>query len=515
MGSIVALCCAFSSHLVPLLRDPWLAPALTVLTVPLSLLAFQDLVKHRDQPAENIASADAQRQRFESPGRMARGVAHDVNNLLSRLSGHLELTRADLARSQPVDTHLQKAARAVERAGQLQRKLLAYPGEGMPPPLPLDPTPMQMALQKEAVAGVGQDILQEVHFDGPLPSLHILEADLHSLVQNLVLNAKEAIDESGRVVVKVAFEPVATPPAEAQGCILDGSPCTSLSVEDDGPGMSPAVLSKILEPFYTTKGEGRGMGPVSVLAVVREVGGALLVESEPGNGTRVRAWFPIAESSVTAEEQQRDADLPRGKILLVDDNPGVLEVLYQLLEMMGHQVASTHNAQDALNLLRTSPEEFDRALLDIRMPNMDGMELAQALLKQDPDVQIHLMSGDEPGSRIQEVFAPDQVQFLRNPLLPQTLENTSLPPRAKIHRPQNLRVKYGVPGTRPRVEYGVPGTHRNSPELSRKSRVPGTQERRSRLQAGWVLGLAGVVQPRQEAQGPARAASCAAADGSD
>jgi PAS domain S-box-containing protein len=360
-------------------------------------------------------------QKLESLGVLAGGVAHDFNNLLTGILGHasLLLARTDLDRS--TRDSLLQIEHASQRAAELCRQMLAYSGQGR-----IAVQPVELGELVRDTAGLLQlSLARRARLCLDLaPNLPPVIADItqiRQIVMNLVLNASEAlIDGSGEITLRTGR--VRADAALFATCVLapelPGGDYVLLEVADTGAGMSPAVLARIFDPFYTTKFTGRGLGLAAVLGIVRGHQGALHVASEPGHGTTFRLYLPAA-TAVAAPSPAAGAHaaaLPALRILLVDDDAAVRETVSALLVAFGHTVESASDGTAALARFSAAPAAFDLAVLDLTMPGLGGPALLRRLRQLRPGLPVLLISGyTEEHAAAAELLAEPRVAFLAKP----------------------------------------------------------------------------------------------------
>jgi two-component system, cell cycle sensor histidine kinase and response regulator CckA len=342
-----------------------------------------------------------QSQKMEAIGRLAGGVAHDFNNLLTVIQGHVQLIRDDLPDGSPVDQDLGQVLKEVERAASLTRQLLAF-------------SRRQVLIEKTIDLGrhlrgmeamLRRFIPERIHleFDSG-DGRSLVRADpgqLQQVVLNLTVNAKDAIEERGTIAFGVERRTISPTDAETIPWYVRPGEYVALVVQDDGCGMDPDVKARIFEPFFTTKpeGEGTGLGLSMVFGIVKQSGGHIVVESEPGGGTRFELLLPVVEGEV--EEGEAEAPRPsRGRdqggdetILLVEDEASVRAVARRVLERWGYTVLEARNGEEALAAAERHGNEIDLVVSDIVMPEMGGAELVDRLRERLPQVPIILMSG--------------------------------------------------------------------------------------------------------------------------
>ena len=293
-------------------------------------------------------------QKLESLGVLAGGIAHDFNNLLTSVMGNAELARQQLGQGSPARRHMDLCIRAVGRAADLTRRLLAYAGKGSYERQRLDLAEQVREVVDLLRPGVISGLRIELELQADMPPLSVDRTQLHQVLMNLLLNAVEACDPAaGRVLLRTARVdevPVAAgaqqgPPGEAFG------PHALIEVVDNGAGMDEATLGRIFDPFFSTKFTGRGLGLAAVQGIVRSHGGLLAVDSRPGNGARFRVWLPLDVAPVLPAARD-GAPTAGARLLVVDDDATVREVSASMLEALGFEAAVAESGERALELVR-------------------------------------------------------------------------------------------------------------------------------------------------------------------
>ena len=342
----------------------------------------------------------------ESLALLAGGVAHDFNNLLVPIIGNIELAMQDLPHRSRAGESLLLAEQAAQRAAELARQMLTYSGRGQVKNHGFDMNALVVemsALLSSSLPGK-VDLATDFH-DGPL---HV-EGDptqLRQLVMNLVINAADAMaGEAGEVVVTTGRgRPTAPELDEAfLGEELADEPCAYLEVRDGGRGIDAETRKRIFEPFFSTKSTGRGLGMSVVLGIVRGHGGALVVHSTPGEGTRIRAWLPSSDAPAAAPERTARTGSLRllrdelgGRVLLADDEAPVRGFTARTLESVGLEVIAVEDGVEALEAFRSCLEEdagLDLVILDATMPRMGGVEAMEEIRALAPGFPVVLASG--------------------------------------------------------------------------------------------------------------------------
>jgi len=343
--------------------------------------------------AREIQQRVQHQERLVAVGQLAGGIAHDFNNLLTTimLYAHRPLKRPDL----PLDVKeaFQTILAESQGAADLVQQIMDFSRRSPIEVLPMDLKPFV----KEAVRVLGRTIPESVRVRLEAgPGQHVVKADptrIQQVLMNLALNARDAMPEGGELCVRLSRTEAAPSPIEGSGAALNeellaaetpGREWVCLAVSDTGTGIPPDVLPHIYEPFFTTKsrGAGTGLGLSQVYGIVKQHGGHIDVETEPGRGTIFRVYLPVYQPEEEGEAVSEVAPPPpegRGEtILLVEDQQRIRVMMQTLLESLGYRVLSAANGQEALDVCRTA-EGIDLVLTDVVMPEMGGKRLIQEL----------------------------------------------------------------------------------------------------------------------------------------
>jgi len=342
-----------------------------------------------------------QSQKLESVGRLAGGIAHDFNNLLTAVIGFGELALLKLDEDDPVRGYIEEARRAGERATELTARLLAFGRRQTLRPRPLDLNAVVGEMQTLLGRLIGPQI--ELRFElapGQCPLL-VDRSQLEQVVMNLALNARDAMGPGGRLTI-------ATEAGE------DG---VRLLVSDTGAGMDAETREKIFEPFFTTKDEGKGtgLGLSTVFGIVRQHGGTIAVESEPGRGTTFRIDLPRSELPAGGAREAGAAADPAtgsGSVLVVEDDEAIRALVRGVLESAGYDVRVAGTGEEAL-----AGPDADLLLTDILMPGMTGRELARHIHERSPRTRVIFISGYTGDDAPLE----ERARFLAKPFTPSEL----------------------------------------------------------------------------------------------
>lgn len=396
---------------------PWLGPDGRVLG---GLGTIRDITGRRELE-ERIRSA----QKMEAIGRLAGGVAHDFNNLLSVILGEVALaTRApsSLERAQAALAQIQEVA---ERASDLTRQLLAFSRRRLVEPVVflVDTVIVQLQPVLRRLVGERTDLVLALDAEGC--AIRAGRSQFEQVLANLVVNARDALEERGGVRVSTLCRELTTRNASALG--VPPGQYVVLCVEDDGCGMSADVRAHAFEPFFTTKaqGSGTGLGLATCYAVVQQCGGAITLDSIPGQGTTVQVFFPLSDAPPVHVGDSAAAAAPRGDetILLVEDEAKVRDVTARLLRDRGYTVIEASDGLEALDALERTEPAPDLLLTDVVMPNLGGKELARRVLAQKPEIRVLYTTGYTDDADLQRAMRTGELTILEKPYSASQLES--------------------------------------------------------------------------------------------
>lgn len=358
-------------------------------------------------------------QKMEAIGRLAGGVAHDFNNNLQVILGRTDILFEMLDPRHPAYSHVEDIHRAGLRSADLTRQLLAFARRQLISPRAINLNDTVEGTLRMLRRLIGEDI--ELVWKGS-PHLWFVKMDpsqVDQILANLCVNARDAIDGSGRIVIETAN--VSLPQDRAHpGLELAPGDYVMLSVSDTGCGMDRDTLGKIFEPFFTTKeiGKGTGLGLATVYGIVKQNDGEITVESEPGRGTRFSIYFPRCTEAPQDETPAKTPPIPRGAgetVLIVEDDPAILTMAGTMLEQLGYEVLAASHPFKALELALEHPGPIDLLVTDVIMPDLNGKILAQEVQRMRPETRILFMSGYSSETLLGRDLAAGSVSFLKKP----------------------------------------------------------------------------------------------------
>jgi len=380
-----------------------------------------------------VVSLEAQfrhSQKLESVGQLAAGVAHDFNNILTVIIGYADSVLEERRNDDDLERPLKQISDAAKRAATLTRQLLLFGRKQIIRPRAIDLNGLLQNLSNMLGRMLGEDIALQSEWEEALPHIEADAGMIEQILMNLAVNARDSMadNRSSRaksLLIRTSLVQVGEAYVKHHVDARTGE-FVCLTVTDTGCGMDESTLTKIFEPFFSTKefGKGTGLGLATVFGIVKQHKGWIDVESEMGTGTTFRVYLPAAEaaSSVPVEEPT-DRRMPLGSqesILLVEDEEDVRELVTEILQTLNYKVVVAQSGGEALELWDRHDGQFDLLLSDVVMPGgMNGRELAQQFLKRNPDLKVILSSGYSPetiGS-----LNDGEITFLAKPYPPQDL----------------------------------------------------------------------------------------------
>jgi len=381
--------------------------------------------KRAEEERDRLEAQLQQAMKMEAIGRLAGGVAHDFNNLLTTITGNVALALMDLRPEDPLARVLNEVNRAADSAASLTRQLLAFSRKQIIEPRVLDLNDLIGNLHKMLGRLIGEDIEMRTIQAPGLGAVKIDPGQFEQVLVNLVVNAKDAMPDGGQLVVETANVELGedyclTHPNARSGRYV------MLAVSDTGHGMSSEVKAHLFEPFFTTKprGRGTGLGLATIFGAVQQAGGTIEVYSEVDHGTTIKLYLPRIESKaekLVTERQTRSMPGGRETILLVEDDVTVRELATRLLKKLGYTVLSAPDGGHAFMLVEKYEGQIDLLLTDVVMPGINGLQLAERLMKLKPDLRVLFTSGYTENIVVHHGVIEENLNFIAKPYNPQTL----------------------------------------------------------------------------------------------
>lgn len=364
-------------------------------------------------------------QKLESLGVLAGGIAHDFNNLLTAIVGNLDLALIRLDPSSPVIPGIERALKACQKASDLSRQMLAYSGKGVFQLTEVDLNRMVKENSELFRTTVPKTITLDIDLAADLPLVTGDPGQIQQVVMNLITNASEAIgDAPGTVRLLTGVQECDETMVKLNRLPVTPAPglYAYIEVSDSGCGMDHEAQQRIFEPFYTTKFTGRGLGMSAVLGIIKAHNGAILLDTEKGKGSRFKVFFPVSAvqplarpDGGAAHAEAADRTGFGGTVLIVDDEPIVLEVCAEYLRSFGFDTACAADGEEALDLLRRRQDDIVLVILDLTMPNMDGVAAFREIKQIRPGLKVIVSSGHAPQTVAQSFLDLKPDAFVQKP----------------------------------------------------------------------------------------------------
>jgi PAS domain S-box-containing protein len=380
--------------------------------------------KKAEQERVRLEQQLVQAQKMESIGRLAGGVAHDFNNMLTVILGYAELLRLTLPEDSPFLKNIVEIERAAGRSRDITRQLLAFSRKQVIAPKSTNLNKLIISIQQTLVRLIGEDIELRFLPEEKLWNVKIDSAQFDQILVNLAANARDAMPDGGKLTIA------------SKNVTLDEAYCGKntgytpgqyvlMEVSDNGTGMDSATLEHLFEPFFTTKevDKGTGLGLATVYGIVKQNAGFINVYSEPGEGTTFRIYIPRDVSTEKDERKTPEAPLLTGSgtILLVEDDKMVRELTRTMLAELGYTVLTADTPQAALTLSKEKSNAIDLLITDVVMPGMKGPELRERIADMHPGIKVLFMSGYAENIIIHHGVLEQGVEFLQKPFTIQDL----------------------------------------------------------------------------------------------
>ena len=363
-----------------------------------------------------------QSRRMEAVGRLAGGIAHDFNNLLTIIKGYTELALNRAGIRAELRSDIERVEDASERAAALVRQLLAFSRRQVLQPKNLDLNGIVLGLDKLLRRLMGEDIEMKTLVGENVGTLKADPGQVEQVIMNLVVNARDAMPNGGRLTIETANVELDASYARDHTTVRPGR-YVMLAVTDTGVGMDAETAAHIFEPFYTTKGgaSGTGLGLATVYGIVKQSGGYIWVYSEPGKGSSFKVYLPrVDEAAETPQAAKKKTPARKGTetILLVEDEPAVRELTRMVLAAQGYSVVEALNPEDAERLSENHGTQIHLLLTDVVMPGVSGRELAKRITARHPRMRVLYMSGYTHNVIASGGTLETGIAFLQKPFTP-------------------------------------------------------------------------------------------------
>ena len=379
--------------------------------------------KKAEEERARIEEQLLQAQKMDSIGRLAGGVAHDFNNNLTVINGYCDMLLSSLAEGDPVRAEISHIAKAGDQAARLTRQLLTFSRRQVFSPQRIDVN--ELVTEAKALLGrlIGDYIRIETRLDTALPAILADPTQLHQVLMNLVINARDAMPGGGDLTISTGTTNGLEERAARTVCARPAE-FVVLTVADTGLGMDEETKRHIFEPFFTTKprGFGTGLGLSIVYGIVQQSNGWVEVQSAPGAGTEFRIMLPVVVGAATSEVELSPKAAPGHEtILLVEDRDDVRLLTMAILEGLGYSVLAADSGAKALEISQRSQCEIDLLLTDVVMPGMTGAELAARLSELRPSIRVLFISGYSEAEGLEVGAVENESHLLSKPFTPSAL----------------------------------------------------------------------------------------------
>jgi PAS domain S-box-containing protein len=378
-------------------------------------IAFVNDISERKQLEDRLLQA----QKMEAVGRLAGGVAHDFNNMLTVIAGYNRMILDDLSPLDPLRGCAEEVLKAADRAAALTRQLLAFSRRQVMQPCVMNVNATVVHTEKMLRRLIAEDVELVLSLPADIGNIKADPNHIEQAIVNLALNARDAMPKGGRITVETANVYLDENYVRTHMGVKPGD-FVMVAVSDTGHGMDAETRRRLFEPFFTTKekGKGTGLGLASVYGVVKQLGGDIWVYSEPGQGTTFKLYFPrVAETASLPPVSPAEADRAPSTetILVVEDEEAVRDLTVKILRKLGHTVLAAAGGAEAIEIAKSYHGPIALLLTDVVMPNMSGRQVADHLLKLRPELKVLYLSGYTDNTVVHHGVLEDGVEFLPKP----------------------------------------------------------------------------------------------------
>ncbi len=353
-----------------------------------AVLVFRDITEQ-----QKLEEELARTQKLESLGILAGGIAHDFNNILTSILGNISLAKIFADPSDKIYERLSIAEKATLRSQDVTQELLTFAKGGTP----IKKTASIIDIIKESTefALRGSNVKYEFNYKEPIWSVEVDEGQISQVIQNLIINADQAMPSGGTIYIGVENVRIS---ANNGGVPLKPGLYIKVTIRDEGIGIPPEYLEKIFDPFFTTKQKGSGLGLSSAYSIIKKHDGHIMVQSSVGEGTVFTIFLPATKRSPETPRKQSTAAVQgQGKILIMDDEDYILDILAQILSQLGYQAIPARTGEEAIEIYNnhlSRGQRFDAVIMDLTVPGgMGGVETISRLREIDPEVVAIVSSG--------------------------------------------------------------------------------------------------------------------------
>ncbi|OPX94728.1 MAG: Blue-light-activated protein [Syntrophorhabdus sp. PtaB.Bin006] len=391
------------------------------------LTSARDITRRKQSEKEREALEEQlrQSQKMEAIGRLAGGIAHDFNNLLTVIQGYTDIALLGVEKNDPLQAKLTAIGKAAWKAASLTHQLLAFSRRQVLEMQVIDLNASVRELEGMLRRMIGEDIELTAVLEKDLGKVKVDPRQIDQVIVNLAVNARDAMPDGGKLSIKTA------------NCYLDETfaldhidavpgPYVTLSMSDTGTGMSPEIMARIFEPFFTTKelGRGTGLGLSTVYGIIKQSGGNILADSEPGQGTTFTVYLPRIDEKTDQAGRDKTVVPPAGgneTILVVEDDSAVRESTIEILAMQGYNVLEASGGDEALRIASRPETPIHMVLSDVVMPEMSGRQVVDRLIQVRPEIKALFMSGYTNDAIVHYGVLDEGVAYIQKPWTPDEL----------------------------------------------------------------------------------------------
>ena len=378
-------------------------------------IAFVSDISQRKQLEEQLLHA----QKMEAVGRLAGGVAHDFNNMLTVISGYNRMILDELSTLDPLRGYAEEILKAADRAAALTNQLLAFSRRQIMQPRVISVNAVLAGTQKMLLRLIGEDVELVLNLAASVGNIKADPGHVEQAIVNLAVNARDAMPLGGRLTIETADVVLDENYVRTHMGVQPGE-FVMIAVSDTGHGMDAETRRRIFEPFFTTKdsGKGTGLGLATVYGMIKQTGGDIWVYSEPGQGTTFKLYFPRVAEAVPEQDSAGQSHPKRSggeTILVVEDEQSVRDLTVRILQQLGYTLLTAGTGVEALEISESHTGPIDLLLTDVVMPNMSGRQLADRLKLTRPQTKVLFLSGYTENTVVHRGVLDPGVDFLPKP----------------------------------------------------------------------------------------------------
>ena len=371
-----------------------------------------------DRERERLEAQLVQSQKMESVGRLAGGVAHDFNNMLSVILGYAELIMSKLDPDDPVSREIEQIQKAARQSQNITQQLLAFSRKQVFEPKVLNVNELISGFEENLSRLIGEDIALSFFPSRDIENIEFDPVQIEQILMNLAVNARDAMPGGGNLTFETANVSIDEAYCREHLGFIPGN-FVQISISDNGVGMDAETINHIFEPFFTTKelGKGTGLGLATVYGIVKQGGGFINVYSEPGRGTTFKIYIPVStDETEPLKIVDHQAPVPGSEtVFLVEDDEMVRKMTEGCLRKLGYTVLTAAGPEEALAVFTRERNTVDLLLTDVVMPKMNGKVLYERLNSVKPDLKVLYMSGYTANVIVNHGVLNKGVQFISKP----------------------------------------------------------------------------------------------------